>query len=58
MSKAKVLALAIVAVIFCSLIAFAQGADEKKEPTMEEKTTVGLLRNGIKDLDMVISSLR
>jgi hypothetical protein len=38
MSKAKVLALAIVAVIFCSLIVFAQGTDEKNEPTTEEKT--------------------
>ena len=38
MNKVKVLALVIVAVMFCSAIAFAQDSSEKKEPMMEEKT--------------------
>lgn len=37
MRKVKVLALVIVAILFCSVIAFAQGAGEKKESTPEEK---------------------
>jgi len=37
MSKVKVLALVIVAIMFCSAIAFAQDSGEKKEPTPEEK---------------------
>jgi hypothetical protein len=38
MSKVKVLGLVIVAIMFCSTIAFAQDSSEKKESTMEEKT--------------------
>jgi len=38
MSKVKVLGLVIVAIMFCSAIAFAQDSSEKKEPTTEEKT--------------------
>jgi len=38
MSKVKVLGLVIVAIMFCSAIAFAQDSSEKKEPAMEEKT--------------------
>ena len=37
MSKVKVLGLVIVAIMFCSVIAFAQDSSEKKEPAMEEK---------------------
>jgi len=36
MSKVKVLGLVIVAIMFCSTIAFAQDSSEKKESTMEE----------------------
>ncbi len=37
MSKVKVLALAIVSIMFCSVLAFAQGSDEKNQPVVEEK---------------------
>jgi cytochrome c556 len=37
MSKLRVLALVIVAAVFCPVIAFAQGPDEKKEPVMTEQ---------------------
>jgi len=37
MRKVKVLALMIAALMFCSVIAFAQGSGETKEPIAEEK---------------------
>ncbi|MCX5712442.1 MAG: hypothetical protein NTY47_05160 [Candidatus Omnitrophica bacterium] len=37
MSKVKVLALVIVSIMFCSVLAFAQGPDEKNQPAVEEK---------------------
>ena len=36
MSRVKFLALVIAAVMFCPVITFAQGAEEKKEPVVEE----------------------
>ena len=38
MSKVKVLALVVVSVMFCSVVAFSQGSDEKNQPVAEEKT--------------------
>ena len=37
MRKVKVLALVIVSIMFCSVVAFAQGPDEKNQPVVEEK---------------------
>lgn len=37
MSRVKVLAFAIVSIMFCSVAAFAQGSDEKNQPVVEEK---------------------
>ncbi len=37
MKEVKVLALVIVSIIFCSVVAFAQGSDEKDQAMMEEK---------------------
>jgi len=36
MRKVKVLALVIVALMFCPVITFAQGSEEKKEPMVEQ----------------------
>lgn len=38
MRKIKVSALVIVSIMFCSVIAFAQGFDEKNQTVMDEKT--------------------
>jgi len=37
MSKVKGLSLVIVSIMFCSVLAFAQGSDEKNQPVMDEK---------------------
>lgn len=38
MRRVKVLALGVVVILFSSVIVFAQGTEEKKEPIPEEKT--------------------
>ncbi len=37
MSEVKVLSLVVVSIMFCSVVAFAQGSDEKNQPVVEEK---------------------
>ena len=37
MCKVKVFALVIVSIMFCSVVAFAEGTDEKDQPVPEEK---------------------
>jgi len=46
MRKVKGLSLVVVSIMFCSVVAFAQGSDEKNQPVVEEKMQVKQMDKG------------
>ena len=46
MRKVKLVALVVISIMFCSVLAFAQSPDEKNQPVVEEKTPAKQIDKG------------